>query len=264
MEFLKRYFVEDTNTTSMNCYDSLSYFYDYTFEELSHTYYYKGKQVEQSVTGLVAKFVEPFDKEKWLPKKAKERGITPEELDAEWKLKANISASTGTLFHKYMEDHLAGKLIPPDYTTIPSLFRAEVQERVVKLIPHGNNFIKAILQDYVPVKSEFIVGLDTRIAGQIDQIFYNKKTGKFDIFDWKTNKAINCWNVWHKRMLENFHDLDDCELNSYSLQLSIYKYLLQHQGFYVDKLNLVWFNENNKSYQIMPCKDLSNRVENIL
>ena len=136
--------------------------------------------------------------------------------------------------------------------------------RYDKLVPLANEFIRFSRAHFIPFKSEFTVGLDTIIAGQIDQIFYNKHTRKFDIYDWKTNKEIGCWNNWHKRMLSPFQNLDECELNSYSLQLSIYKWLLERQGFKVDTLNLVWFNENNKSYQIFPCKDLSNQVESII
>lgn len=245
--------------TTTNLYDKLDYFFDYKFYDLDHSYYYKGQKVEQSVTQLTGKFVEPFDKAKWLPLKAKERGITPEELECEWNKKAEISASTGTAFHKYMEEGLAGK----QYTMRHDA-QQEVLDRYIQLTPLADLFIKDSRNRYVPVKSEFIVGLDTRIAGQIDQLFYNKVTRKLDIFDWKTNKEINCWNKWHKRMLAPFNKLDDCELNSYSLQLSIYKYLLSLQGIEVDQMNIVWFNEKNKNYQVFPCKDLSNQVPEIL
>ena len=244
--------------------EHLDYFYDYRFYEADHSYYYKGEKVNKSVTGLVSQFVEPFDEEKWLPIKAKERGIGEHELKAEWQRKADISATTGTLFHKYMEENLAGKTYCPAMNRINSDILIEVIERYERLVPLANEFIKSARNNLIPFKSEFTVGFGTAVAGQVDEIFFNKDTKKFDIYDWKTNKIINCWNKWHKRMLGPFKDLDECELNSYSLQLSIYKWLLEKQGFKIDKLNLVWFNENNKSFMVMPCKDLSERVPDIL
>lgn len=264
MEFLKRQFFEYNKKSYYLPFESLYYFNDYCFYENKHIYTYKKERVEKSVTELTSRFIEPFNEAKWLPKKAKEYGISEEDLKAEWKHKADISTLTGTLFHKYMEYNLAGKIFVADETTIPQTLKEEVFIRYKKLIPYADDFLIYAKENFVPVKSEFIVGFDTHIAGQIDQIFYNKTTKQFDIYDWKTNKEINCWNKWHKKMLGPFQHLDECELNSYSLQLSIYKWLLEKQGFEVDKLNLVWFNENNKSYQIMPCKDLSNQVESII
>ena len=247
-----------------NVVEKLDYFYDYRFYEAGHSYYYKSEKVNKSVTGLVSQFVEPFDEKKWLPKKAKERGISELELKAEWQKKADISASTGTLFHRYMEEGLAGKLYCPETSKVRPDILLDVMGRYDKLVPLANEFIRFSRAHFIPFKSEFIVGLRSIIAGQIDQIFYNKESKKFDIYDWKTNKEISCWSVWHKKMLGPFQSLDECELNSYSLQLSIYKWLLEKQGFKIDKLNLVWFNENNKSFMIMPCKDLSNQVESII
>lgn len=251
-------------STSENFFQNISYFCDYQFFEDTHTYTYNNKNVEKSVTQFIEKFVEPFDEDKWLPKKAKERGITPEELKLEWNTKSIISTTTGTLFHKFMEESLSGKTFYPDYSKVNCEIVSEVDNRYSKLVPLANKFLSDIKHTLIPVKSEFIVGYEDKIAGQIDEIFYNSSTSKFDIYDWKTNKAINCWNTWHKRLLSPFGNLDDCELNIYSLQLSTYKALLKKQNIFIDKLNIVWFNENNKSYQVIPCKDVSEDIANML
>ena len=250
--------------SSENFFQKIAYFCDYQFFEDTHTYTYNNRNVEKSVTQFIERFVEPFDEAKWLPKKAKERGITPEELKLEWTRKSLISTTTGTLFHKFMEESLSGKTFQPDYSKMSNDITCEVQNRYSKLIELATNFLLDTKHKLTPVKSEFIVGYEDKIAGQIDELFYNNTTGNFDIYDWKTNKAINCWNTWHKCLLKPFGNLDDCELNIYSLQLSTYKALLKKQNIHVDKLNIVWFNENNKSYQVMPCKDVSDNIANIL
>lgn len=262
MELFKRNFYSETS--SEDFFDKLLYFRDYVFYTDSHMYTYKGEQVETSVTKFISQFETPFDRDKWLPKKAKERGITVEELAAEWKHKADVSTNTGTFFHKHMEEGFAGKYYWPDFTQLLEDLRDEVYNRYLGLYEMGTKFQQDFQQQLIPVKSEFTVGLSTKIAGQIDQLFYNRNTRKLDIYDWKTNKSIECWSPYRKKLLGPFSHLDDCELNKYSLQLSTYKYLLEKQGISIGELNLVWFNENNKSYQIFPCRDVSSIIGTLL
>lgn len=257
----RRVYIESSEYNLFKC---LKYFTDYKFFEKSHTYTYKGQPVQKSVTQFVDTFVSPFDEEKWLPKKAKERGITPEELKAEWNRTSLISTTTGTLFHKFMEESISGKHFEYDFSYIDTSIKDIVYNRYNKLTCLGEKFISDTKEYLIPVKSEFIVGHNTEIAGQLDQLFYNCNTNSLDIYDWKTNKDIRCWNKWHKTMLSPFSNLDECELNSYSLQLSSYKALLQNVGVCIGNLNIVWFNENNKSYQIMQCKDLTDKVRPLL
>ena len=95
-------------------------------------------------------------------------------------------------------------------------------------------------------------------------VAYNKETKQLEIYDWKTNKDISCWSTWHRKMLGPFSSLDECELNSYSLQLSLYKALLQRQGINIGNMFLVWFNENNKSYMLFPCNDLTKAADKLI
>lgn len=248
----------------VNLFDQLSYFNDYKFFALNHSYTYKDSSVQQSVTQFVDKYIEPFDEAKWLPKKAKERKITEQELKSEWELKAEISTTTGTHFHKFMEESLSGKEFILRDADVKDYLREDVFSRYNVLINQGAKFIQDTRSTLFPVKTEFIVGYEDKIAGQIDALVYNKVSKSLEIYDWKTNKDIRCWNIWHNRMLPPFNNLEECELNTYSLQLSTYKSLLQKQGVPVGGLNIVWFNEKNKSYQVFPCKDLSNMVCDLL
>ena len=47
------------------------------------------------------------------------------------------------------------------------------------------------------------------VTGMIDQLFYNEKSQKLEIWDWKTNKAINNSNKWQqfKEPLNSFRCL---------------------------------------------------------
>ena len=262
MELFKRTFYNDNN--ELQLFEKLSYFSQYTFYEDTHTYRFNDQRVAKSVTGLVSEFVEPFDEKKWLPRKAKECGISEEELKAEWQHKADVSAATGTLFHKFMEMNMTGKTFCPVSDIIRDDLRDEVITRYNGLIKHGYKFVDDVRGNLIPVKNEFTVGWGTSLAGQIDQLAYNKETKQLEIYDWKTNKDISCWSTWHRKMLGPFSSLDECELNSYSLQLSLYKALLQRQGINIGNMFLVWFNENNKSYMLFPCKDLTKAADKLI
>lgn len=259
-QFKRNIYVE--NSSQFDLYNKLSYFQDYTFIDTSHEYFYKGQKVDVSVTEFVDKFIEPFDEAKWLPKKAKERGISESVLKEEWKQKAEISSTTGTLFHKYMEQRISGKLFIPDFNQ--QAISKDIETRYTSLTPIGNKFVEDTRGYLVPVKGEFIVGYSTQIAGQIDQIFYNKNTNKLELYDWKTNKAINTSNPWKKYMKQPFTSLCECELNTYSLQLSVYKYLLNLQGISIGDMYIVWINEHNDTYKLFKCDDLTAYVRSLI
>ena len=80
----------------------------------------------------------------------------------------------------------------------------------------------------VPVKMELVVGdEDYGLGGMVDCLFYNKKSGMLEVWDYKTNKAINTKNNYGQRFNEPISHLDVCEINTYSLQLSLYKHIIE-------------------------------------
>jgi len=67
------------------------------------------------------------------------------------------------------------------------------------------------------------------LAGTADAIFFWK--GEVVVGDWKTNKKFTtdqdkCWD----NLLPPFADLKDNHLNSYSIQLSMYRVMLEDIG----------------------------------
>jgi hypothetical protein len=67
------------------------------------------------------------------------------------------------------------------------------------------------------------------ICGQADRVEVLQDT--IDLFDYKTNKEIKTkgftsWDGVTKKMLGPCSHLDDCNLNHYALQLSVYMYIM--------------------------------------
>lgn len=244
-------------------YEKLNRFNDYLFIDETHEYFYCGEKVNKSVTQLIHDLQPPFDEAKWLPKKAAERGITPEELKIEWIRKSNISTCTGTAVHSYLENALANKRLNLDFSAAKEKgVYTEVIERFEKIIQLADKFISDSKNRLIPIKSEIVVGLGAAVAGQIDQLFYNKKSGELQIWDWKTNGDIKFGNDFQKYN-EPFSDLEVCEINTYSLQLNAYKVMLARHGIITGDCFITWFNENNDDYRVFKCHDYYRRVNEL-
>lgn len=249
----------------MELYNKLDVFTDYWFDEVSHSYTYKGLKVKTSVTQLINKYVKPFEREYWLEKKSKKLGVTAEELAAEWKSKADISTISGTLFHAYMENSLAGKRYEP-IENIPkeNLYFSQIEQDLNLLVPIGKQFIEDTRHKLIPVKSELIVGISNLVAGQLDQLFYNPSTQKLEVWDWKTNKDIRIKSQYREHLLEDLSRYDACEFYEYSLQLNIYKQILAHAGIETGDCYFVWFNKSKRIYTCYKCADMLTESAKIL
>ena len=239
------------------------------FHDEEHKYYMDGKRTD-SVTSVIGKYKHPFDKDFWSKKKADERGITKEEILTEWKYKADFSCERGSAFHEFAENYLANKVFPfPEYKITNALGgednMLECKEGVYKLIDMFKKFYDDSHGKLVPVRAEVVVGDgEWGITGMIDQLFFNEKSGKLEIWDWKTNKAIKKDNKWQQFKKPLSH-LDVCELNTYSLQLSFYRLIVERNTeLDLGDSYIVWFNENNESYKVMKCFDFRDEILKIM
>ena len=118
----------------------------------------------------------------------------------------------------------------------------------------------------IPVKSELVVGdREYGICGMVDQLFYNKKYNELQIWDWKTNKKIGTKNDYGEKFLEPLNNMDVCELNTYSLQLNLYKHIIEkNTNLKIGKLYICWFHETNKKYEVIECKDFSEEINQLV
>lgn len=204
-----------------------------------------------SSTGWVHKFVNPFDSEKWSNKKAKELGISQQEVLKMWDDNAKEASNNGTIVHKFIEDKL-----------LKNKNNSKISEKIEKMI---NSFISRFYKTYSVVGCEIKVGSPIiDIAGMIDNLSYNFKSNKLNILDWKTSKVIKKENKYQK-MLKPFDYLDDCNFNHYSLQLSLYKIILKIEAnISIDDLIIVQFSELNDKFEMYKCLDLSEQISRFL
>ena len=238
----------------------------YTFYESTHQYFYYDKPVKQSVTQFIEQFFEPFDKMKVSEKYAKKHNLSQEDVLADWEKKGNISSTAGTIIHKYLEDYARGKVFDIDYSLAQQLnIEEEVRERVSHLIKQAKKFHDETLNKLIPIQCEYTVGIDDLLAGNIDLLCWNVKAGEFQIWDYKNLKEFTSHNKYNKKALREFSQYDDCHLTHYSLQLNLYKCMLERKlGIKIGGCYLVHFSNTGSDYKIYECYDLQNECNQVL
>lgn len=239
--------------------------FDYVkFEIEGHSYLINGK-VGKSVTTLLKNYLKPFDRDYWADIKAKQQGITVESILSQWDFSSALSKVKGSVVHSFIESNFTNsEFIYPEDSIIKMFGYDAIQDSFNLITPVVNKFINDISEKMFPVASEFIVGdKDYLVGGTIDQLFYNKKSNQLEIWDWKTNKEIRTSSRYSH--LAPLSHISDSELDHYSLQLSLYKVLLEkNTGLILGNSYLVWFNENCSDYSIFKAKDYSEEAKFIL
>ena len=82
----------------------------------------------------------------------------------------------------------------------------------------------------VPYRTEWrIFSRRCNVAGSVDMVFHNTKTGALDIYDWKRAKEIkrDGWGRYATHPLLKVDEIPDAAFYKYSMQLSAYKYILE-------------------------------------
>jgi hypothetical protein len=255
----------------LNKLPELTVFNCITFLSSTHKYFIDNAPGALiSVTGLLGLYKEKFDKEKWSAITAKKQGTTPDVIKSIWDLNTLYSTTKGTMLHNYIENFYNNKVVQYNKEQVEKELGTEehlkLREEIPILIKQFNNFYNDH-KHILPVKSEFPVGdiKGTKVCGMLDMLAYNIKNDTFEIYDYKTNKDIRRINSYNKYMLPPLEHLFECEYNTYSLQLSIYKYFIEkYTSIKIDKLNVIWFNQKNDDYEVINLDYLGEEVELIL
>jgi hypothetical protein len=246
------------------------------FYEKDHKYKINNEVCKYSVTTLLKKYSEEFDVEKNAKNVALKQNKNIETILKEWDFKREYACFKGTEFHKYIENFLNRKFLSLDDDGLYRMLLKEgcedIDSKQVKYKETMRYMVRNFLKFYEwydksfhYIKSEFAVGdIDSKICGTIDNLSYNRETKNLTVFDYKTNHTIKTVGFKGKTMLRELSHLQDCELSKYSLQLHIYKRILEkNSGFKVDNLYIVWFPEN-QDYELMTPLDLNKEAEFVL
>ena len=241
----------------------LEYFKDpnFVFDEARHSYSYlnpvTGKPVQtfQSVTGFLSQFKKPFNSEMIAAMVAKKRGTSKRVVLAEWKETSDIALTLGTNVHKWIEDYYNG--LDPDMPTC---------ERELDRVNKFLSLYSEKLNKFTPVHQEFrIFSRKWGLAGTLD-ILFKLNDGRY-VGDWKTNKKFTTDTDpegRRQKLLYPFDDMWDNSLNGYSIQISLYRLMLQEEsGYETHGGFLVWIGPNGKP-ELHKIVDLRDRLYTFL
>lgn len=250
----------------------LEVFNQITFVESVHKYYINGKpSAPVSVTGFISKFKPKFDVDKWSRIKAKKLGISVDEMKFIWSEKNLFSTTIGTCFHKIAESIYTGVKyhIHKDelQVSLGDGLYDDLKELLPVFVEQFKQFYKNTKDILDPIKNELVIGdlNNTKICGTIDMLVYNNRSKQYEIYDFKTNKDITYSSAYKERYYTPLNDLEVCEYNTYSLQLSFYKYIIEkYTNLKIGALYIVWFDRIKNKPEIIDVKDYTSYVKMLL
>lgn len=233
-----------------------------SFDEEKHIYTVNGTFENYiSVTTIIHKFFEEFDalkviskmknSPKWITNKY--YGKTDEEIMNEWEETRKSAAEAGTKMHLEIEKFLN------EYKNDENTIESSIEWK------YFLNFWNDHKNELEPFRTEWKIWTEEyKIAGSIDCVFYSKKTNNLCIYDWKRSKEIKMHNSYTNAK-KPIDYLSDCNYIHYSLQLNLYKWILEkYYNVKIDDLYLVILHPNNNNYLKIQCNDYSKEIELML
>ena len=190
-----------------------------TFDPESHSYVDNENRAYVSGTALAASCFTPFDEDAAAAKVAADTGRLEFEIQAEWAKKRNDASAYGTKVHEYAEAIINGST-PHKPTTEPERRAFAIVDAAVKGLSAAYEFIASEQVIFDPLY---------RVAGMVDLIARNRRTGHLAILDWKTCESITT-DSFGKKALPPLEHVPDSKYHHYAMQLSIYAWLLTSNG----------------------------------
>jgi hypothetical protein len=236
-----------------------------TFYDVPHKYFIDKRELI-SVTTLIHKYEESFNEDYWAEYKANQYNLSPHEVKRAWKFINKKGTIKGSVIHNYAENLFQNKefdypkeLILNEFGFDPVWNEYEITKK------HVDKFYNDVRGKLIPIRTEYVVyDKESLIAGMLDMLFYNVKWGVFQIFDWKTNKKFSK-ECKERHLLNELSLLEECDLVIYSLQLSLYKYIIEkNTGIKLGKSYVVWFSHNNSSYELIETRDMTYYTKKII
>ena len=200
------------------------------FKEEGHVYESNDKDKINwtSVTSFIGMFKPKFDRNGQAKKSSKNKrskwyGMTPDAIKKAWDNETERAIDLGNWYHNQREENiLEFKTIERDGVEVP-IIRPLINNDGIKIAPNQKLKNGAYPELFVYLKS---LGL----CGQADLV--SIVDGVINILDYKTNKEIKekgftNWEGITSKMFNPISHLDECNLNHYNLQMSLYAYIIK-------------------------------------
>lgn len=240
-----------------------------SFNEALHKYTDEENKVYTSVTTVIGKYHEEFDKKGWALKKSLDlsvfnpyRGMSPAAIEKQWEEGADFACDRGNKTHKLLEDSINEANGQADLDFTKSGYKGTGLKGYIKItqtnlqiladtplakrFPKIYNFLAQYINEGWTLYAEKrVYWFEFLIAGTIDCLLV--KGLQFRIVDWKTNnKKLEFRSGYYKKFNgvvtsewvnkpEFFYfplnRIPFCKGHIYTLQLSLYAYLMELWGY---------------------------------
>ena len=240
-------------------------FNDVTFFDIPHEYFLDGKKLI-SVTTLIHQYQEEFQEDFWADIKGMQHGLTANQVKRAWRFINKKGTIKGSAIHDYAENLFQNKEFEYPLQTILNEFGFDPVINEYEITKqHVDKFYDDVRGKLIPIRTEFIVyDRESLIGGMLDMLFYNVKAGEFQVWDWKSNKKFTTEEK-SRHLLNELCMIEDCDLELYSLQLELYKYIIEkNTGIKLGKSYIVWFSHNNPTYKVIETKNRRYDIEVIV
>jgi ATP-dependent exoDNAse (exonuclease V) beta subunit len=224
------------------------------FIKKTHTYTF-GDKTLISVTKFISQFFKEFNEKEMAKLMAiisRKKGIKGQGIRY-WKKHWKEMSQHGTRVHLALEDFINSGQTPK-----------QEQDDLQKTIAGVSYIVQTRKElgrvyEYRPEVKIFDENLG--IAGTIDLMIVKGK--EIHLVDWKTNKKIEQQGYKGTRAKPPLNHLQDCNYIKYSLQLNMYRHLLELQGFDVKSMSLIHLLPDG-TYKKYSISSMKKEVEDLL
>ena len=195
----------------------------------THTYTVNGTPFI-SVTTLISQWFAKFDADKTLAKMNKSNypGMTNEEIKEQWLKKGKDASDKGTELHESIEAYMNGTPKPLD----------------TKEYQYFLDFME--IEKPETFHAEWCVFHEpTKLIGTIDYVATSPDG--LNLYDWKRSEDLS--KHYGYCILPELQHLPDSKYWKYTIQLNLYKFLLEEMGHKVNKMYIVCLHPTNLSYK---------------
>jgi len=194
-----------------------------TFSPQWHKYSMDGIGTLKSVSRVLDKHF-PFDEARVSAAVATKTGQTPADVSKGWKRQAVL----GKHVHEFIEAKLQGQAPP----VVPA---SELHGDEAKYYPVAEDAVQQVTRLYETVAIEQVIASPSLgLAGTIDYLGRNRKTGAIFVGDWKTSGSVVSdfrFSSFETSAVGALSHLPNAKFYRYAMQILIYGLILRLEGY---------------------------------
>jgi len=180
-------------------------------------------------------------------------GMSPQQIKDAWAANGKEASEAGTAIHLAIEMYLNG------CSEIPPAIQDSVEWK------YFTRYWEKDSRRWQPWRTEWEIWDDQLLlAGSVDMVFKSIADGTYAIYDWKRAKEIKMENPFQSGLGPLAH-LPDCNYWQYTLQLNLYRWILEkNYGLVITELALIVLHPNNSSFKRYVLPILTDEIEDLL